>query len=1002
MRRDSVRACACDHAVEGKHRERAVFLSLLFTATALVFPAAADVEIALDPKATYLRTEADSMAVDAVAIDLGQANLIPGEFVRLEVLGNYSPHETAPDSANGLAVVFSATNALGPSNVISRVSGAIDAGTDVATPPTREGQLPTDVPQDFAADGVTLQIPCGVRYLFVSPIDDYFGDNSDADSSFAIRLTEVPGGAGVEGAFTLAASDSSFEGARVLVCGGSLTIEGTHSFEELVLRNGGIVRPSAGQPLSLVVTGDVFVDASSRIDASALGFGPSEGPGEGGDAAASGGGAHGGNGGDAPCCIAGGHGYGSMLEPTSLGSGGGNDVDSGHLGGAGGGALDLTIGGRLVLFGALRAEGGAGSGTTQSGGGAGGSVLVHAASFEGTGTVSARGGNAASLAASGGGGGGRIALYYGASSFSGIVVACGGNGKMVGGAGTILSKPEATLGSLILSNCGVQGAVTEVGGPLAVPANGTVVSRVTIVPPPGQVIDLTFEGDLTIDVNAAITANGAGFPANFGPGAGGLGSGAESGGGGGHGGAGGTSSTGNPGGLPYGSETVPQDFGSGGGAVNGEGGGDGGGAIRLVVNGALSINGSLSADGGKGTVRGGGGAGGSLFVFAGDVAGPGVITASGGNGGTGAGGGGGGRLAFYTDCITTFNPSNLRVNAGTGTEPGQPGSLFLGTLVPPPSGIYRVEGTLARLVSAPDSVDIGDLEEETVADGFNERLLVRLEEALELDVAFPPDQTSPLLVDGPEDLPAVHPVIPAGTTVNCHLLHFDPLGEADPAVGVFGSATFDGDVLGLILTRERLVATDSILGLAPTVRYSNDEARGLELGVDPEDFVRIEADRGTVTISASEGARIDEVRVLTSVPYDCNDNAIFDRCDVARGTSPDQNDNGIPDECETSTGIADAFARSSVLWLDRPQPNPSVGPVAVRFALPRAALARVSIHDVAGREVQKLWWREAAAGWHQLVWDGRDGQGRRAAGGVYFVRLVSEGTSRAAPIVLLD
>jgi hypothetical protein len=88
--------------------------------------------------------------------------------------------------------------------------------------------------------------------------------------------------------------------------------------------------------------------------------------------------------------------------------------------------------------------------------------------------------------------------------------------------------------------------------------------------------------------------------------------------------------------------------------------------------------------------------------------------------------------------------------------------------------------------------------------------------------------------------------------------------------------------------------------------------------------------------------------------------------------------------------------------LSTPRPNPSSDASTLSFSLPRAAHARVTVHDVAGRLVRMLYDDGADAGAHALTWDGRDAAGDRAAAGVYFVRLVAEGSTRTVKVSRLD
>jgi hypothetical protein len=68
-------------------------------------------------------------------------------------------------------------------------------------------------------------------------------------------------------------------------------------------------------------------------------------------------------------------------------------------------------------------------------------------------------------------------------------------------------------------------------------------------------------------------------------------------------------------------------------------------------------------------------------------------------------------------------------------------------------------------------------------------------------------------------------------------------------------------------------------------------------------------------------------------------------------------------------------------------PNPTSRVTAIDFGLERPGFAKLTIYDVSGREVRRVVERELASGPHTVQWDGRDGQGRSVAAGVYLVNL---------------
>jgi hypothetical protein len=75
----------------------------------------------------------------------------------------------------------------------------------------------------------------------------------------------------------------------------------------------------------------------------------------------------------------------------------------------------------------------------------------------------------------------------------------------------------------------------------------------------------------------------------------------------------------------------------------------------------------------------------------------------------------------------------------------------------------------------------------------------------------------------------------------------------------------------------------------------------------------------------------------------------------------------------------------------RATPNPAPGPVDLDFTLAAATTVRLGVFDASGRRVRALHEGPLAAGRHHRRWDGRDGEGRVAAPGLYLVRLESLG-----------
>jgi RHS repeat-associated protein len=249
-------------------------------------------------------------------------------------------------------------------------------------------------------------------------------------------------------------------------------------------------------------------------------------------------------------------------------------------------------------------------------------------------------------------------------------------GDVVISANTAWPTASYSLTSLSVQN----GAVLTIGGGSTVSVTGSITvtgsssillqstNTTTKVNGTWQGVGVTLNaGSVQVDTGSSINADAQGYVTNAGPGAGLYGSGGS------YGGVGGYNSS-NPA-LIYGSAPMPVDLGSGGGAAQYDGS-NGGGAIRLIVSGTLTNNGTISANGEQvEPARGGAGSGGSVYVTTATLAGSGSFTANGGSNPnlslSGSAPGGGGRVAIYyanATGFTGFNSSTASAGAYPGTN----------------------------------------------------------------------------------------------------------------------------------------------------------------------------------------------------------------------------------------------------------------------------------------------------------------------------------------------
>jgi len=101
------------------------------------------------------------------------------------------------------------------------------------------------------------------------------------------------------------------------------------------------------------------------------------------------------------------------------------------------------------------------------------------------------------------------------------------------------------------------------------------------------------------------------------------------------------------------------------------------------------------------------------------------------------------------------------------------------------------------------------------------------------------------------------------------------------------------------------------------------------------------------------------------------------------------------------TGVAMESAPSAGPMLAQNAPNPFNPRTTIRFALPHASHARLTVFDVAGRRVASLLDGPAASGEHRVDWSGRNDAGQAVASGIYFYKLEADGVSLSRRMALL-
>jgi hypothetical protein len=103
-------------------------------------------------------------------------------------------------------------------------------------------------------------------------------------------------------------------------------------------------------------------------------------------------------------------------------------------------------------------------------------------------------------------------------------------------------------------------------------------------------------------------------------------------------------------------------------------------------------------------------------------------------------------------------------------------------------------------------------------------------------------------------------------------------------------------------------------------------------------------------------------------------------------------------------GVESEFDRTvTTVMVGEAWPNPfRMGSgMEISLASPRREMGEVSVYNVRGQLVRRLFTGEIAHGWQRYLWDGRDDRGQSAAAGVYLVRATVGGVKQSRKVTLV-
>ena len=82
-------------------------------------------------------------------------------------------------------------------------------------------------------------------------------------------------------------------------------------------------------------------------------------------------------------------------------------------------------------------------------------------------------------------------------------------------------------------------------------------------------------------------------------------------------------------------------------------------------------------------------------------------------------------------------------------------------------------------------------------------------------------------------------------------------------------------------------------------------------------------------------------------------------------------------------------------------PNPLQSSTTIRYVLSESRDVHLSIYNLLGQEVKRLVYARKPTGSHKVVWEGEDSGGRSVTSGIYFYRIVVDGSEMTKRMTLI-
>jgi hypothetical protein len=103
-----------------------------------------------------------------------------------------------------------------------------------------------------------------------------------------------------------------------------------------------------------------------------------------------------------------------------------------------------------------------------------------------------------------------------------------------------------------------------------------------------------------------------------------------------------------------------------------------------------------------------------------------------------------------------------------------------------------------------------------------------------------------------------------------------------------------------------------------------------------------------------------------------------------------------------TSGIEDNFIISPQIQVSSPYPNPFVNKMMINYSITKQAIVKLTVFDIAGREVKNLLSGVVNPGRYTITWQGDDNKGKKVSTGIYFIKLDVAGKNIGKKIIRIN